>query len=299
MRKRFLTKKKRKVNKSLLFIVFIIFLCISFLVSIKKITINLDNEKIVKYILNDNKIDLSLLTSPKFLLNYTLKENTNIVLPSIKNEEIKIDNDKPLVYIFNSHPTEEYKSTNFEVFNINPSVITASYILKEYLEDLGINTLVEEKSTADILRKNEWKYSYSYKASRQLVISAKENNPSIKYFIDLHRDSSKYEMTTKNVDGTKCARLMFVVGKEYDTYEKNYELSKRLNNELNTYYDKFTRGIILKTGKNVNGVYNQDIDKNLILIEVGGQYNEIDEVNCLLSYFAESLYKIIKEDNNE
>ena len=42
-------------------------------------------------------------------------------------------------------------------------------------------------------------------------------------------------------------------------------------------------------------IYNQDFDPNTILIEVGGQYNYIAEVNNTLRVFADVLYEYFEE----
>ena len=54
-----------------------------------------------------------------------------------------------------------------------------------------------------------------------------------------------------------------------------------------------------KSGKGVNGVYNQDFHANTMLIEVGGQYNNIREVNNSLKVLARILAEYIKEDLND
>ena len=46
-------------------------------------------------------------------------------------------------------------------------------------------------------------------------------------------------------------------------------------------------------------INNEDFDKNLILIEVGGQYNNIIEVSNTLEIFAKILSLYINEDSNE
>ena len=51
-----------------------------------------------------------------------------------------------------------------------------------------------------------------------------------------------------------------------------------------------------KSGKGVNGVYNQDFDPNTVLIEMGGQYNYITEVNNSLKVLAEILAGYVKEN---
>ena len=65
---------------------------------------------------------------------------------------------------------------------------------------------------------------------------------------------------------------------------------------IDLYNKDLCRGIIKKSGKGVNGVYNQDFNSNTMLIEVGGQYNNISEVNNTLKVFANILSEYIKGD---
>ena len=48
-----------------------------------------------------------------------------------------------------------------------------------------------------------------------------------------------------------------------------------------------------KEGANVNGIYNQDISPNCILIEVGGVDNTIDEVYNTMDAITDILNKYI------
>ena len=43
-------------------------------------------------------------------------------------------------------------------------------------------------------------------------------------------------------------------------------------------YPTLTRGVITKSGKNVDGIYNQDISPKMILLELGGHESTIEEV---------------------
>ena len=158
---------------------------------------------------------------------------------------------------------------------------------------------MEENNVADTLHGLNWKYGYSYKVSRMFMEEAKKENPSLKYFIDLHRDSSKYEKTTTEINGEKYVKLLFVVGLDNKNYEPNLALAEKLKEKINKYNENLYRGIMKKSGKGVNGIYNQDFDPNTMLIEVGGQYNNISEVNNTLKVFSKILAEYIKEDINE
>ena len=70
-------------------------------------------------------------------------------------------------------------------------------------------------------------------------------------------------------------------------------------NLFNEYYPGISRGIYKKEGPGVDGIYNQDISPNSILIEVGGYQNNIEEVFNTIEAISNILYIYIKDDVNE
>ena len=186
--------------------------------------------------------------------------------------------EKPLVYIYNSHQLENYSSANYEAYNITPNVMMAAYLLREKLNNLGINTIVEESDITEFIRINNWNYNYSYVASRYYIEDAIKENPSLNFFIDLHRDALSKANSTTSIDGKNYAKVLFVVGLEHDNYQKNLELANEINRRIYEKYPNLTRGVITKAGQNVDGIYNQDLHPNMILLELGGNENTIDEV---------------------
>ncbi len=263
----------------------------------------INDNSIIDIIISDNLgIYRKSPRSPDFMLKYALNidvDNSEIV---IKEEDIKEPeeaNELPLVYIYNTHQEEKYKREYLESYNISSSVLLASKILKEYLEDLGIKVIVEEDSVSSKLHSLNWRYGYSYKVSRMFLEKAYKDNPSLKYFIDLHRDSSSYDKTTTTIDGEKYARLLFVVGLDNDNYQPNLKLATELREKIDSFNSGLCRGIMKKSGPKVNGVYNQDFNSKVMLIEVGGQYNNIKEVDNTLKAFAGILKDYIEGDLNE
>ena len=312
-------KAKFKPRKKFSKIIFKIILCsliliwafvLFFKIFYDSIKLNVNNNTFISYLVNDSFSnydlkDITNLSSTEFLLKYSFGiKNFNSGLNDVQlelpvnstiDDNEKENNSDPYVYIFNSHQSENYRSNLSEDFNINNTVYLASHILKEYLEDLGISVVVEENSIVDVLNTNGWKYASSYKASRILLEQAILDYPSLCFFIDLHRDSASYESTTAEFEGKKYAKIMFVVGKEYDGYEKNLELANALNEKIKAISPSLSRGVLQKEGKGVNGIYNQDFSPNTILIEVGGQYNYVEEVNNILKLFADILYEYFGE----
>lgn len=248
---------------------------------------------------------------------YTYKDE-NIVLKAIntivdKNNPIKLMNNDynkylnttiepviteetlPLIYLYNSHQTEEYKPSTYAEFSVNPTVIMNNYILEDIFNKKGLKTIVEENSIKDILNSNNWNYNYSYKASRQLLEESIIKYPSLKYFIDIHRDSLSRDKTTISIDGKEYAKVIFLIGLENPKYQENLEFTERINNKMNELYPGLSKGIYKKGGPGVNGVYNQDFSPYTILIEIGGYENTTNEVLNTSIAFSKCFMEVINE----
>ena len=202
----------------------------------------------------------------------------------------------PVLYLYNSHQLENYNSGELNIYGITPNVLMLSYIIREKLDKLGVSTVVEDANMSSILEKNKWDYSYSYKVSRELMLSKMKKYSSLKYYIDIHRDSVNRDISTIKIGNKDYAKILFVVGQDYSTWQNNYNFAVKLNNIIDNNYKGLSRGIIKKTGINVNGVYNQDVSYNCILIEVGGYQNTIDEVYNTAGILADVLNKYIVEN---
>ena len=222
----------------------------------------------------------------KETLAFTLEHNKNNI---IEQNEPQIN--EPQIYIYNTHQTEEYIGNEIMP---QPTVETAAYYLKDQLEKKGIKTIVEEERIKDILNNNNWNYTESYKASRINLEKIKQQYPSIKIFIDLHRDAVPKNLSTITIEEKSYAKILFVIGKEHNNYQNNLEFTKKLNNIIENNYPTLTKGILQKEGWGVNGIYNQDVGTNVILMEVGGNENTIEEVTNTLDLIA----PLIKEDIN-
>ena len=288
MKKRF--KGKRKFRK-LKVLSFILVGFVSFLVTVnvlrKKVTQVLDPSNYIDYLLKtgfNNQISKSILKSPLDIENISLVNN---------EEEVK--SNEPLIYIYNTHDEEAYYNSYLNPYNIVPDVKLASYYFQERLKDLGIESVVEKRKIKDVLDKNGWNYRYSYNASRVYLEEVSKNNPSIKYFIDLHRDSVGKDKTTTVINGKSYAKVMFLVGLEHENYQKNLDLATRLNELISQFDSTLSRGIYQKEGPGVNGIYNQDFSSKAILIEVGGQYNTIEEVANTIEVIARVLKDYLGE----
>ena len=231
--------------------------------------------------------------SKKDLINNELKKEESVekVEETVKND----DNASIKIYIYSTHQKEEYKKDYMEDYNVVPGVYLASLLIQEKLNDINVKTEVMKDDITAYLNKNNLDYSRSYDASRYYLKPIVENNKDIKLFIDLHRDAAPKSVTTTIIDDKSYARVMFVIGQEYNTYKENLQVANRINDKIKNLYPNLTRGILQKSGYGVNGVYNQDLKNNIILIELGGNENNIEEV----SNTVDILVKILGEYVNE
>lgn len=204
-----------------------------------------------------------------------------------------VDVNNPIIYIYNSHQLENYDNENLEIYGITPNVLMASYILKEKLNRLGLSTIVETTNLSDFLNVNGWDHSSSYKASRLLLLDNISKYESLKYFIDIHRDSVSKNVSTVTIKEKKYAKILFVVGLEHDNFQANLDNMNKINAISEKYYPGLSRGIYKKSGSGVNGIYNQDINENVILIEVGAYKNTIEEVFNTIEALSNILYHYI------
>lgn len=250
--------------------------------------ITLFNSSILKFNNEDTK-SISL----EYNDDYSNLEELKTISDYIEDPN-PIDQDSPIVYLYNTHQLENYNTNNLDIYGITPNVLMASYLLRENLIKLGIPTIVEDANMSDILDKNNWNYSNSYQASRNLMSNIINKYSTIKYLIDIHRDSVSANYTTISIEGKNYAKILFVIGKEHQGWEENNKFATNLSNQLTMSYPGISRGIMLKEGLNVNGIYNQDISPNCILIEVGGVDNSIEEVYNTMEALSVVLSKYIK-----
>lgn len=300
MRKKFISKRRKKRNFKvpILFIIMVLVLVGTFKF-LEKTDISIDDKRLVKILLKSYEkkkmFNIDVPKDPVFYLQNNYIEKT---FQEIKEEKPEIVNKEPLIYIYNSHQTEEYKASTFAEYDVRPSVMMADYILEEVFQKNSYPTIVEERRISEVLANNNWKYVYSYRASRVFLEDVIVMHPSLKYFIDVHRDSLEHDRTYINIEGKDYARTIFLIGLENEGYEENLAFTEKINNKLNEKYPGLSKGIYKKGGPTVNGVYNQDFSNRTILIEIGGYESTTTEVLNSTLAFAECFLEVINEGEN-
>jgi stage II sporulation protein P len=203
-------------------------------------------------------------------------------------------NGKKMVYIYHTHSWESYLPLLKQVTDPNDAVssnnrINVVGVGDELVKDLAANGIGAEHSTinaAEKLEEKGWNANNAYQYSRGLVQEAMASDNDLKFAIDIHRDSSRRDITTVTINGKGYARLDFIVGEANPNYEKNLELAKELHEAVEKKYPGVSRGVFSKSKSMGNGVYNQDLLPRAILLEVGGVDNNLEETKNAMEAFA-------------
>jgi stage II sporulation protein P len=207
----------------------------------------------------------------------------------------KTTNGKKVMYIYQSHSYESFlpllkgAETTDQANSSNPkaNMIAVGAKLAEELEKRGIGVQHDTTNMGEKLLDRGWQHPQAYKLSKEIVQTAMANNGDLKYIFDLHRDSQRKKVTTATINGKSFARVFFVVGQEHKDYEKNMEVAKKLDQQLNAKYPGISRGIFPKNNSTGNGVYNQDLSNNAVLVEIGGVDNTMEELYRTTEALAE------------
>lgn len=208
--------------------------------------------------------------------NFYRTSNINIEFGYVQNNIV----DKPKVFIYTTHYNEGYID--------DKTIVEAAYLLQSKLNELGVMTIVSERSVLEYLNNNNLTYKDSYKATRQFVTDALNEYDSLELIIDLHRDAVSKETSTTSIDGVDYAKLMFVMNENY----QNIKLANKLN-DIVLSKANITRGVYHKKIDS----FNQDLSTNVILIEMGGNYNNFDEVEKSTAILADSIKELINEES--
>ncbi len=205
----------------------------------------------------------------------------------------------PQVLIYHTHTREAYLETDVAVYNEGKwqttqkshSVVAVGEVFKAELESYGFSVIHD---TNDHVPPSQ---STSYSRSLQTMENYLKEYPTIRIFIDVHRDAyGDIEAGSKDfvtVNGEECARIMFVVdnGEGYDLkpdYESNYKLAQAISNELEDIHKGITRPIRIKSHS-----HNQNVSDMCLLIELGHNANTLEQAKNAAKYAALAMSRVV------
>lgn len=202
---------------------------------------------------------------------------------------------RQVVYVYHTHSRESFlpylKNTNKpeDAYHPQANITLVGKMLERALERRGIGTKADSIDIVQELDTKGLEYDSSYLMSRDRVRAAQKANKDLDIFLDIHRDSLRKSSTTIEKNGEKYARLLFVVGTGHEDFEKNLSFTEGLHQQIAAQHPGLSKGIMTKDSGQGDGVYNQDIAPNSVIVEVGGVDNTAEELYRTVEVFADVL----------
>ncbi len=192
----------------------------------------------------------------------------------------KYTEDEPIVLIYHTHATESYTDTNdsgaFRSKNPEKNMIAVGNVICSVLQSEGIRALHITKAF------DSDDFNSAYNKSSDAVEAIMEIYPSIKYVIDIHRDSiTDEDGNNVSADFTyqslKAAQMMFVVGTDeggsgHSDWRQNLTTVLHLQDMLSVAAPASVRPINLRKAS-----FYQDKSPGAMLVEIGSSGNTLEE----------------------
>lgn len=223
---------------------------------------------------------------------------------NIKNDKIPNTFGRKVVYIYFSHNRESFlpyfrKGTIPEMaYHSKFNVTLIGERLGKTLKQYGIGNTVSNVDIISMLRERNLNFNHSYQMSRELVLNEKKSNRDLEMYFDIHRDALPRKYTTTHINGKPYAKISFVIGSAHKNYKENLNFTNTINSLIEKQYPGLSRGVIVKNQNQGNGVYNQDLSPNSVIIEMGGVENRLEELyrtadvlgNVISQYYWENAH---------
>ncbi|MEK5185674.1 stage II sporulation protein P [Solibacillus sp. FSL W7-1324] len=207
-------------------------------------------------------------------------------------EEPKVDPFDVLLMFTHSH--ESYKPIVKKtkgmqaVYDEEMNIFSLQEMMQHYLELNGLTPHIVDFDVMTEMKQVDATFHQAYKVARPVLAEYLEGS---KYdlVIDFHRDSAPKKVTTLTANNEQYAKIAFVVGAEHPAYEANLAYATMLSEQVNRIVPGVSRGIMKKSGTGVDGVYNQDLATNVLLIELGGIDNTEEELQRTMAILAQAI----------
>lgn len=242
--------------------------------------------------------------------NYTVRPSELIKngteLPHTAQIYEEYGSDAPAVLIIHTHGTEAY-SENCESYDLNEpfrsndiskNVVAVGKVMADVFKEAGIN-VIHDTEMYDLKS-----YRDSYTRSRAAVAKNLENNPSIAYVFDVHRDAiiqnDKTALCPVGLyEGFETAQIMLVAGTDQDgaehkEWKRNFTLALQIQTELTNTSDELARNINVRTS-----AFNQGLSDGSLLLEIGSCANTLLQAKRCAVLSALSISEVINGKETE
>lgn len=244
---------------------------------------------------------IACIIALSWLFTFSGKEFIHHTLTSLKENTPSaiMNKNEPLIYIYHTHNHESFSSETLskdpnKAFHHEKNISLVGSRFSQALDKRNISNIHEKGDVMGDLKQKGETYYQSYTVSRELLNNALENNESIKMAFDIHRDSHKRNATTTKINGKDYAKIVFIVSQSSQNYDENLNFAENLHNKIMELYPGLSRGIVIKSDTNKQSTYNQDLKDELVILEIGGFENTLEEEYRTVDALAEVIEEILK-----
>ncbi len=200
------------------------------------------------------------------------------------------------VAIIHTHTSETYcndirpkdkNSLTLPAGKAKGQVVDVGNRLASQLEKKGIAT-VHDSTIYDGI------YSMAYIEARLGIKHLLAAHPDLLLIFDIHRDGLEHlgrEAVISEIDGKPAATIMFVVSEDWGL--ENLKMAK----ELAAHVDKKYSGLLRRLEIRKRQCYNQDLHPGILLIEIGGVLNTLEEALYTADLLSEVIFDYISKKN--
>ena len=218
----------------------------------------------------------------------------------ISDSNIILTKKSDKILLYNTHTSESYANSEkftFEYTGIRRTT-DANYNMLRIAKELN-NNLNEKgfNSIQDTTPHDYGTYTSAYAKSRITLQNAISSYGGFGLAIDVHRDAIENLdfRPTVNIRGVEVARIMLVIGagsrdNKNPYFEDNLKLALKLQYIGEKIYPGLFRTMYIR-----NSIYNQDLNKYSLLIEVGASGNSIEEAQMATRCITNLLNIIYKD----
>ena len=160
----------------------------------------------------------------------------------------------------------------------------------------GLQTDVLDVDVMTLLKKEGKNMNAAYSTVRPYLANRLKEQ-SYDLIIDLHRDGISKKASTITFNNENYAKIALVVGEEHPNFRWNTAYADSLSTAMNKLVPNISRGVISKDGEGGNGLYNQDLAKEMIIVELGGVENTEEELNRTIGILGKAISNAFAKEN--
>lgn len=204
---------------------------------------------------------------------------------------------EPVIYVYHSHNREAFLPDLPGVTDPN-----RAYDPKKNIEQAG-GWLIDDLKQAgypgmqtleDYWTKGSFDNAYDY--SRPTVQDVLSKHKDLKLIFDIHRDSLPADKTTIEINGQSYAQIYWIIGGDDPHAQQNADVATKLHDYMQKMYPGLSKGVWVKPKNPAYDTrYNQDLNPNMVLIEVGGPGNSLEQVHRTTDALAKVVSTYLKD----